>query len=169
MGLLSYVLCGFMAHVVSYWGYCLIPHVVLQGKLSYRECHLMGLLSYLSCFHTGHVITGDVASWGVKPCGACHLRVQMIQGSSFRLGQLSFQIWGRIPNGLNVKSHIYINAIAVMGWFKKNQWNFPLSLLGGSSMTQFSIKKIYMVFKHFILPEKHFKANLFFPIMPPAP
>ena len=28
-------------------------------------------------------------------------------------------------------------------------------------------KYIYMVLKHFILPEMHFKANLFFPIMTP--
>ena len=31
-------------------------------------------------------------------------------------------------------------------------------------------KKTNMVLKHFILPEEHFKANLFFPIMtPPNP
>ena len=47
---------------------------------------------------------------------------------------------------------------------KKSYWNFPLSWLGGSSMPQFSIKKkkTNMVLKHFILPEEHFKANLFF-------
>ena len=42
-------------------------------------------------------------------------------------------------------------------WVKKeNLWNYPLSWLGGSLMTQFSVKKKY------ILPEMHFKAILFF-------
>ena len=31
----------------------------------------------------------------------------------------------------------------------------------------FPLKKKNMVLKHFILPEMHFKANLFFPIMTP--
>ena len=53
---------------------------------------------------------------------------------------------------------------------KKCEWNFPLSGLGGSPMSQFFIKKkTNMVSKHFILPEKHFKANLFPPIMAPPP
>ena len=34
-------------------------------------------------------------------------------------------------------------------------------------MPQFSIKKNNMVLRHIILPETHFKANLFFPIMTP--
>ena len=34
-------------------------------------------------------------------------------------------------------------------------------------MPRFSIKKNSMALKHFILPEKHFKVNLFFPIMTP--
>ena len=47
--------------------------------------------------------------------------------------------------------------------------NFPLSWLGGSSIPRFSIKKnkSNMVLKHFILPEKHLKANLFFPNLTP--
>ena len=47
------------------------------------------------------------------------------------------------------------------GRFQKKN---PISWLGGSSMPRFSIKKrkTNMVLKHFILPEEHFKANLFF-------
>ena len=49
---------------------------------------------------------------------------------------------------------------------------FSIKLAGWVLDAPFSIKKNKknMVLKHFILPEEHFKANLFFPIMtPPNP
>ena len=74
--------------------------------------------------------------------------------------------------GLKV-SHTYSGGGGggLRGGFKKKQWGFPISWLGGSSPTRFSIKKnIKVVLKHFILPQMHFKANLSSSIMtPPNP